>query len=149
MTMKHPGSSTRSLLASLGVHASIILAVALFLGSISLLYYRSLTLVEPSSMVDVRGDDSLAGAEVSISGPALDEPLQTLFDRDNDYQSRFFLDRGSYLLTVRRQGHTLFNQHFFVRERTHLSLAIPPSPASGVQPRTGRENPGASAQNHP
>jgi hypothetical protein len=130
MPLSTTPSPIRSFFASLGVHTAIILAIALFVGAITLLYYRSLTLVEPSSIVDVRGNDSLDGAVVQISGPGLDAPLRAHFDTQHGYSGRFFLDRGSYLLTVKREGHMLFQQYFFLADRTHATLPIPKTPAT-------------------
>jgi hypothetical protein len=130
MAQNHPPSRFRSILAGIGVHAGIYLAVALFLGAITLLYYRSITLVEPSSVVDVQGNESLKGAVAQISGPGLDGPLRAPFDETHGYNGRFFLDRGSYLLTVKRNGQTLYHLYFFLADRTRATLPIPLAPTT-------------------
>lgn len=130
MTSTRPPSAFGNFLRSVGVHFSIVLAAVLFVASIALLYYRSLNLVEPSSIVDVRGDASLDGATVQIRGPGLNAPLKTVFDKQHGYSSRFFLDGGSYILSVVRGDKTLYKQHFFLADRTHATLPIDPAPAT-------------------
>lgn len=126
MTMTHePRQSNHPIFMAIWVHVAIGVAALLFITAVGLLYYRSLTLVEPNSIVDVRGNPSLDGAVVEIKGAGLNAPLQTVFGQKKGYEGRFFLDRGSYQMTVRREGRTLFTRSFFLGAHRRMTLPLP------------------------
>jgi hypothetical protein len=114
--------------------ASVTLAAILFVLAIVLLYYRWVTVTQPSSMVEVQGTSALAGAVVSVSGPGLKAPLVTTLDEGDHFRPRFFLNRGSYTVTVIRDDEPYFQQHFFLDDhmRGRITLPVPPTTAPAV-----------------
>lgn len=110
--------------------ASVILAAVLFLLAIALLYYRWVTIPQPNSVVEVQGSSALSGAEVSVTGPGLATPLTTTLSKDDGFRPRFFLNSGSYTVTVTWDGQTYYQQHFILGEHVKGRITIPPPPAT-------------------
>jgi|GEM_PF-5291032 len=77
------------------------------------LIYRGLTSVDPRSVIFVVGDESCRGADISISGGPLIQPLHAQLGDYNKFQVPFFLAPGNYVATVR---HPAFNDEepFFI-----------------------------------
>lgn len=98
------------------VWAGIIGAAALFVLAVSLLYYRWATVVEPTSVVMVRGNESIAGAVVTVQGVSLPEPYQLTLDPSRDLEARFFVQPGSYRVRIERPqgGQVVYNESFLI-----------------------------------
>lgn len=110
--------------------ASVFLAAILFLLAIAMLYYRWVTIPQPNSVVEVQGTSAMSGAEVSMTGPGLAGPLKTTLSKDDGYRPRFFLNSGSYTLTVTWNGETYYQQHFILGGHVKGRITVPPPPTT-------------------
>jgi len=106
--------------------ASVVMAAILFVLAIVLLYYRWVTVTQPNSLVEVQGNSALTGAVVTVRGPGLKAPLVTTLDPQDGYRPRFFLNRGSYTLTVTRDDEPVFPpRHFFLDDHMKGRIVLP------------------------
>jgi len=82
------------------VGLAIAAAALLFLGCVSLLFYRYSTVHEPSSSLRVLADSSLTGGIVSVQSRGSRRLLEVRLVPRLGYSARFYLDPGTYDLSV-------------------------------------------------
>ncbi len=82
------------------VHIIIVLACVLFLATVALLYYRSITVQEPKTILVINGSDQLNDAIAQVDGPSLVNPLQVKMNVSTSYGARFYLAPGGYTLSI-------------------------------------------------
>jgi hypothetical protein len=90
------------------VHGAIIVAFAVFITVVSLLFVRwwSGSRV-PSATMEFFGDERLAGVQVRVDGTNLDAARLERLTAENGYRVRFAVPAGLYLVQVTRDGHPL------------------------------------------
>lgn len=103
----------------------IIAAAVLFIGTISLLYFRWLHIQEPTSVLVLNGTDALEGATVQLTGVNLADPITATFTESDRYTLKFFLEAGSYSISIKRGG-TLLQapEEFSLPGRTQLTVNL-------------------------
>ena len=93
----------------------IVLTGLFVIGMIWLLFSRWLALSEPQFLLLVIADDPWADAIVTVDGATLSKPLITGVVANHTVRKYpFYLDRGSYRLTVERGGVTALQQEFLI-----------------------------------
>src|ERR1051326_1610030 len=86
----------------------IVLAIAVFVISVSLLAYRWLVTTEPSCLLIVEGDASLTGAQVSVESLDLLQNQKGMIGEGDRFNHSFYLDPGSYTVHVTLSGTKVF-----------------------------------------
>lgn len=84
------------------VHGAIIVAFALFITVVSLLFVRwwSGSGTVPNASLEFLGDESLSGVSVRIDGTSLDAAMMQKLSPENRYRARFPVPAGLYLVQV-------------------------------------------------
>jgi len=132
LTSNQP-TSTRS---KAFVISMIALAALLFLSTATLLYYRWVTMREPSCELTIDATPALRGAVIKVDGPMLPKALESTVGEYEKYTHAFFLDPGDYEVTVtlsgQKQYHTQFTLPKFTKSMIDLKRLKPTT-----QPITG------------
>lgn len=83
------------------VHGAIIVAFAVFITVVSLLFVRWWTGTKvPNSSLEFIGDERLRGVQVRVDGTNLDAARTQKLSAENGYRARFALPAGLYLVRV-------------------------------------------------
>ena len=87
------------------VHGSIIVAFAVFITVVALLFTRwwSGSRV-PSATIEFIGNERLAGVQVRVDGTNLDAAQMQRLTAEDGYRARFAVPAGLYLVQVTRDG---------------------------------------------
>ena len=102
----------------------ICLTAILTLGMVSLIFYRSQTITEPTCAVVVTGDPSLDGAIVSVF--SYDREIATaVLSKDNQFSTPVLLQPGVYKLQVMIHDHMLLTDKFGVQSLRYASFSLP------------------------
>ncbi len=116
----------------------ILATVLLFIAAQGLLFYRWVTVREPNSVLVVIGSEALRGAEVKVEGVGLHKPYQVKIGDAERLTLPFYLDRGTYTLTVTMNGETIYHLDFNIAadymQQVDLSKFRPPSPTTTTAP---------------
>src|SRR5437867_873214 len=88
------------------VHVMIAIAVLLFLATQALLYYRWVTMSEPSCVLVIDAGPALKGAEISVDSVEMAKPLQATIGLNDRYAIPFYLDPGKYDVKLKLNGQT-------------------------------------------
>lgn len=92
------------------IRAGLMLAFTVFVLSSGLLYYRFLTVQQPTCSVWISGDESFDATVISVSVPGTDSPLQTTLQRGNRFAARFFANPcTAHVTIVEKDGNVLFD----------------------------------------
>jgi hypothetical protein len=102
----------------------IVLTVILALGMVSLVFYRSQSVVEPTAAALVIGDVSLDGAHVTVFAGEKEIASATL-SADNGYRTPILLQPGLYELQVLIRGKTLLFDRFNAPGLRCVTFALP------------------------
>jgi hypothetical protein len=94
------------------VRASVVVTVLIFVFTITMIGWRWLTVDEPTAILEVTAAEALDGAQVSVEGLAMRDPLATTLSDENRYRARFFLHPGTYTLHVELDSQTIAREHF-------------------------------------
>ena len=86
----------------------IALSVLVFVGAQFLLYYRWITLREPTCVLIVETSYELRGATIEVSGPWTSEPYESIVGSGERFSLPFYLEPGRYDVRLRQHGQTLF-----------------------------------------
>lgn len=86
----------------------IILSVLVFVGAQFLLYYRWITLREPTCVLIVETSQELRGAKIEVSGPWTSKPYESLVGSGERFSLPFYLEPGRYDVRLHQHGQTLF-----------------------------------------
>lgn len=89
------------------VHVSIVVAVALFVGVVALLFWRSYKFGEPNALWVIEGDASLEGAVVTVEGTEVLPIRRELTGRDN-YIARIPVPPDVYSINVMHKGKLVY-----------------------------------------
>jgi hypothetical protein len=84
----------------------VILTGLVVLLMVSLIYYRWVTITDPTTAIIVRGDDSYDGAVVKVTGNGARTVTATL-DAANQYETPILVVPGTYTVTVEMGGRVL------------------------------------------
>jgi hypothetical protein len=106
------------------VIAMIALAALLFLSTVALLYYRWVTMHEPSCELTIDSTPALRGAVLKVDGPMLAKALQTTIGENDKYTHAFFLDPGDYEVTVTLSGQQQYITRFALPKLTKSSIDL-------------------------
>jgi hypothetical protein len=88
----------------------IALTVLLFIVTSGLLYYRWVTMVEPTCVLIVETAPSLRGAEVQVDGLTLPKPHKVIIGSGERFALPFYLEPGEYSVQVTMAGNTLYDR---------------------------------------
>jgi len=102
----------------------IVLTVILALGMVSLVFYRSQSVVEPTAAALVIGDVSLDGAHVTVFAGEKEIASATL-SADNGYRTPILLQPGLYEMQVLIRGKTLLFDRFNAPSLRCVTFALP------------------------
>jgi hypothetical protein len=117
------------------VRLAILFTVLIFVGTVFLIYYRWLTVAEPTTVVVLTADETLDGAVVTVEGVALPQPLIAALDERGRHRARFFLHPGSYTIRVEHDDELVYQHQFMVvgeaRQFLQINLATDPALPQG------------------
>src|SRR5690242_3339020 len=85
---------------SVRVGCAIVAAFLLFVLSVSLLFYRYVTVHEPDTGIYFTGNSALAGATITVRSKHANRPYETQLNPHNRYHARFYLGAGTYEVEV-------------------------------------------------
>jgi hypothetical protein len=108
-----PPSPARLSAARIAIAGSILLALA----ALTLIFYRSFAVVEPTSAVIVIGDPDFDGAEVVVEPAAFSPEIpaaRATLSAENNYQTPVLLRPGVYRITITSGDRELLRQRFRV-----------------------------------
>ena len=128
------------------VAAILVLLVTSTVVMVSFIWYRWSGVREPTTAVILRGDASLDGAEITVSG---ERTVRATLSEENKYYVPILLDPGEYVVTVELRGTTLIRRPVQVKRflgvefdlstivkdavaRGTLKLDAPPHPAAAA-----------------
>lgn len=107
------------------IHIMVILAALLFVATASLLYFRWLAIQEPTSILILTGTDALDGAKVRLTGVNMGKPVEAVFNEQDHYVLKFFLEPGSYSFSIRRGDELIHSiEEFTIPGRTQVSYDL-------------------------
>ena len=114
--------------------ALIVLSVLVFVGAQFLLYYRWVTLREPTCVLIVETSTELRGATIEVSGPWTSEPYESVVGSGERFSLPFYLEPGRYDVRLEQHGQTLFEGQVMMTrdaraQRIDLS-ALEPAPTT-------------------
>jgi hypothetical protein len=114
----------RAGISPLFVRAMICLIAILTLGMVSLIFYRSQSVVEPTCAAVVIGDPSLDGATVSVF--SYNRQIATAaLSKDNQFSTPILLQPGVYKLKVMIHDQILLADKFGVQSLRYASFSLP------------------------
>lgn len=94
----------------LSVFLGLTAAFSVFLLAAGLLYYRYLTVQQPTCSVWVMGNSTLDGTTITVSAPSLEAPLRDTIRPASRFSARFFMNPGNYhIVIIDKDGKTLFD----------------------------------------
>ncbi len=95
------------------------LTVLLFVVTSGLLYYRWITMVEPTCVLIVETSPQLRGAEVRVDGVQLTRPHTVVMGSGERFAIPFYLEPGDYSVRITMHGVTLLESevHLTAQER--------------------------------
>ncbi len=97
---------------TLSVFFTLTAAFTVFLLAAGILYYRYLTVQEPTCSVWVLGNSTLEGTTISVSSLTLEAPLQDTLRPASRFSARFFMNPGNYRVTITdKDGKSLLDQN--------------------------------------
>jgi hypothetical protein len=100
------------------------LSATLVLGMVSLVFYRSQSIVEPTAAVIVNGDPSLDGAEIRVTdGDKL--VAKVALNAANQFQTPVLLQPGWYQLRVSLGDKTLLSKQFSAEKMHYVTFDLP------------------------
>jgi hypothetical protein len=91
---------------------------------VSLIYYRWLTVQEPTATIIIGGDRSLAGAQIVLSPSPAGSVLPALDNEDN-YVTPVHLQPGTYHLTVKLDDQVVFDNDIHADRLTTQEISLP------------------------
>jgi hypothetical protein len=99
-------------IARASVFAALTAAFTVFLLAAGLLYYRYLTVQQPTCIVWVTGNSSFEGATVTVSSLSMEAPLRDTLRPTSRFCTRFFMNPGNYhVKIVDKAGQTLYEEN--------------------------------------
>jgi len=94
------------------VRVMTIFTTVLVLAMVAIIYWRDLTIREPSSAVIVLGDQTLDGAKIDVWGE--NGRWEAVVSQDTSYQTPVLLEPGQYNVRVTHKGHVILETSFSV-----------------------------------
>ncbi len=92
----HKANGVKRLSVFLGLTA----AFSVFLMAAGILYYRYLTVQQPTCSVWVMGSSAFEGATITVSSLSLETPLRDTIRANARFSARFFMNPGKYHITI-------------------------------------------------
>lgn len=83
--------------------AAIVVSALMVVAMLAVIYARWVRVAEPTAAIVVEGDESLAGAVVTVEGEGM-KPLSVTLDAGNKYASPVLVRPGIYTVTTRLNG---------------------------------------------
>ncbi len=102
----------------------ICLTAVLVLGMMSLVFFRSQSIIEPDAAVLVAGDPSFDGARVVVLSSHREVAAATLSEQNN-FIAHILLQPGLYELEVDLHGRVLLADQFHVQSFQYATFALP------------------------
>jgi hypothetical protein len=123
------------------VVVTIGLAALLFVATEGLLYYRWVTMTEPTCMLIIDTAEPLRGWELVVDGLMLPTPHKVTIGTDDRFMLPFYLHPGEYTFKLQREGEVLYEGQVALtpREpgrRVDLSKFRPPPTTSAATQRS-------------
>ncbi|HWB53279.1 MAG TPA: hypothetical protein VG722_03775 [Tepidisphaeraceae bacterium] len=113
------------------------ITLLIFLGIMVMLAYRWVNMAEPNGFILVNGNDSFAGAVVSVgSADGTDLESTARLTEANGFRARFPLPQGIYLLTVDMKGEVILKEPIQLREASGMICTLDPKMLPTTQPTT-------------
>ena len=105
---------------------TVLIAAAslLFLLTATVLYYHWATTRDPSGVIIVNAGEQLRGAEVIVDGPLLSEPLKGTVGDKNRFSLPFYVDAGTYSISIRFGEQMLYDRDISVGPRTGYRIDL-------------------------
>ena len=105
----------------------VVLCFAITALATALIYWRWVSVAEPSSYVIIEGDPDYNGTVVTVSPPPEQggEVVMATLSPDNQYAVTIFLNPGKYQLTAAQGGTTLLSTELWVAHRRWKSIQLP------------------------
>src|SRR5690242_13418738 len=94
------------------VRVMTIFTTVLVLAMVAIIYWRDLTIREPSSAVILLGDQTLDGAKIDVWGE--NGRWEAVVSQDTSYQTPVLLEPGQYNVRVTHKGHVILETSFSV-----------------------------------
>ena len=89
-----------------------IFTAVLVLAMMSMIYWRDLTIREPSSAVILLADQTLDGAKIDVWGES--GRWEAVISQDTSYQTPVLLEPGQYTVRVTHKNHVILQRPFTV-----------------------------------
>lgn len=104
----------------------VCVVVAVVLIVVTLVYYRSITIHEPTTAVVVTGDRSLDGAKIVVAeqGPKR-RSWTVLLTHDNNWKTPVLLDPGEYHINITHAGNDVFAADFTLDPMQGWNIPLP------------------------
>ncbi len=102
----------------------ITLTAAFVIAMVSVLFYRWVTLHEPKYVLIVNGTSDWVGANVTVDGAALAKPFVRSIGTENGLKLPFYLDQGTYLLTIERGGSNLIQAEVLIARGAGVQIDL-------------------------
>ena len=83
------------------IRTMIVMAALLFIANEALLYYRWVTMSEPSCVLIIDAGPSLSGAEITVDSVELSRPLRATIGVNERFSIPFYLNAGDYTVKVK------------------------------------------------
>jgi hypothetical protein len=116
---QHPGN-----ISPVFVFSMICLTAILTLGMVSLVFYRSQSIIEPTAAAVLVGDPSLDGAEINVlDGEKLIAKVD--LNADNQFTTPILLQPGLYRMQVSIRGKMLLDDRFNAQALRYATFALP------------------------
>jgi hypothetical protein len=94
------------------VRVMTIFTAVLVLAMMSMIYWRDLTIREPSSAVILLADQTLDGAKIDVWGES--GRWEAVISQDTSYQTPVLLEPGQYTVRVTHKNHVILQRPFTV-----------------------------------
>ena len=109
----------------LSVFFALTAAFTVFLLAAGILYYRYLTVREPTCSVWVMGNSALEGTTITVSSLLMEVPLVDTLRPASRFSTRFFMSPGNYRVTITdKDGKSLFDQNVDVYPSFPLGIDL-------------------------
>lgn len=112
--------------SGLFVRTMIGLTVILALGMVSLIFYRSQSIIEPTAAAMVVGDSSLDGTRIVVTSNGAAVATASL-NPENNFMTPLLLLPGAYQIQATCNGETLLSDMFAVSHMSYVTYDLPTS----------------------
>jgi hypothetical protein len=106
------------------VRVMILLTILLFLLAAGVIAMRWLRTTEPAVELLVVGNDALSGAEASVRAVDETTPYTSTFGKGGRYALPFYLDPGSYIVRVTKDGEVIEEREVSGRAKERIIVDL-------------------------